>query len=90
MVTQTRYFASIGSSLWNAPSPYTRSQIITHSSACLKIHFFYRDLAHWEQGCCTNVFFRVSQHIGNANLGPLKGQTSKSVYDLGDRYWGNF
>ena len=52
-MAQSRSFASIGPSLWNALSPSVRSTILSSSLsssfAFLKTCFFSRGLAHWER-----------------------------------------
>ena len=52
-MAQSRSFAAIGPSLWNALSPSARSTILSgtlsSSFAFLKTCFFSRGLAHWER-----------------------------------------
>ena len=54
-MAQSRSFASIGPSLWNALSPSVRSKILSgslsSSFAFLKTCLFSRGLAHWERFC---------------------------------------
>jgi hypothetical protein len=52
-MAQTRSFASIGPSLWNSLSPFTRSKLLigspSSSFAFLKTYFFSCGLTHWER-----------------------------------------